>query len=53
MQEKCSVTEFHDRATEIRKIAQGIFDKAERKILLTFVDDCEKLAAENARADKP
>ena len=45
MQDKGSLTEFYHRAEEIRKIAQGIFDKTERKILLKFVKDCEKLVA--------
>lgn len=49
MQDKISVTEFYRRAMEIRRIAEGIFDKAEREILLKFVADCEKLAAKNAR----
>lgn len=35
--------EFRRRADEVRKIAQGIFDKGERRSLLEFVDDCEKL----------
>jgi hypothetical protein len=52
MQDKETVAEFHRRAEEVRKIAESIFDKTERQTLLRFVDDCEKLAAENARARK-
>jgi hypothetical protein len=49
MQDKCSVTEFHHRTKEIRKIAQGIFDMTEREFLLKFVDDCEKLVAPSGK----
>jgi hypothetical protein len=52
MQDKGTVAEFHRRAVAVRKIAQDIFDKTDRQTLLRFVDDCEKLAAENTRAGK-
>lgn len=52
MQDKGTVAAFHRRADEVRKIAEGIFDKTERRTLLRFVDDCEKLVAENARAGR-
>jgi hypothetical protein len=52
MQDKVPVTEFYRRAMEIRRVAEGIFDKTERKTLLRFVSDCEKLAAENAHKEK-
>jgi len=52
MQNKGTVAEFHRRADEVRKIAEGIFDKTERRTLLRFVDDSEKLAAGNTRAGK-
>ena len=49
MQDKGSVTEFYRRAMEIRRIAEGIFDKTERQTLLKFVSDCEKLAARGGK----
>jgi hypothetical protein len=49
MRDKDSVAEFGRRADKVRKIAEGIFDKTERRFLLKFVGDCEKLAAEKAR----
>jgi hypothetical protein len=49
VQDQGCVTEFKDRAKKIRQIARGIFDKAEREILLKFVSDSEKLAEEKAR----
>ena len=52
MQDKRTAAEFHQRAAEVRTIARGIFDKTERQLLLKFVDDCEKLATEKARAGK-
>jgi hypothetical protein len=36
-----------ERAAEIREIAKGLFDKGERRTLLQFVADFEKLAAKN------
>ena len=45
MQDKVAVAEFHRRADKVREIAVGIFDKAERRFLLKFVKDCEKLVA--------
>ena len=49
MQDQEVVAEFQRRADRVRKVAKGIFDKTERRFLLKFVADCEKLAAENAR----
>jgi hypothetical protein len=49
MQDKKLAVKIHQRADEVRTIAKGIFDKAERKILLKFVSDSENLAAEIAR----
>jgi len=37
--------EFERRAAEIRKVAAGIFNKKERKLLLDFLADLEDLAA--------
>lgn len=42
--------DFHRRAVQIRKIAKGIFDREERKTLLDFVADLEKLTA---KPEKP
>ena len=39
------------RADEVREIAQGIFDKAERRVVLKFVADAKKLAAKLSHAD--
>ena len=36
-----------ERTAEIRKIARGLFDKTERRTLLRFVTDFEKLSAEH------
>src|ERR1700690_1369028 len=49
MQDKGSVTEFYRRAMEIRRIAEGIFDKTERQTLLKFVSDSEMLAARGGK----
>jgi hypothetical protein len=35
---------FSRRASKVRNIAQGIFDKTERGVVLKFVADAEKLA---------
>ena len=48
MQDDGTAANFHSRADEVRKIAQGVFDNSERQTLLQFVADFEKLAAENA-----
>jgi hypothetical protein len=45
MQAKEKITEFRERADKVREIAQGVFDKGERRIVLRFVADSEKLAA--------
>jgi hypothetical protein len=52
MQDKKALAKFLRTADEVRKIARDLYDKTERQTLLRFVDDCEKLAAENARAGK-
>jgi hypothetical protein len=49
MQDEKLAAKFQQRAAEVRTIAKGIFDKAERQTLLRFVNDSEKLAAEIAR----
>jgi hypothetical protein len=41
--------EFHHRASQIRLIAEGIFDKTERGLILQFVDDCERRFATDER----
>jgi hypothetical protein len=37
--------EFNRLANEVRRIADGIFDKGERETVLRFVDDSEKRGA--------
>ena len=49
MPEKTNLDEFRRRANEVRGIAQTLYDKAERAIVLMFVDDCEKQIAKEAR----
>jgi hypothetical protein len=44
MQQKETLADFRIRATEIRRIAESVFDSADRKTLLQFVDDSEKMA---------
>jgi hypothetical protein len=34
------------KSDEIRKIAQGLFDKTERRVVMDFVAAAEKVAAE-------
>ncbi|HXL71209.1 MAG TPA: hypothetical protein VN935_08195 [Rhizomicrobium sp.] len=41
-----SAAKLYHRAKEVRKIARGIFDETELRILLKFVRDSEKMAAE-------
>ena len=45
MRDKSLAVELQRQAGEIRTIALGIYDNAERQILLKFVKDSEKLAA--------
>lgn len=45
MQDKVSADEFYHRAKKVREIAKCIYDKGERRVLLKFVRDSEKLAA--------
>ena len=47
MQDKDAAAEFHRRAEKVREIAQGIFDQTERRLVLKFVADSEKLVAPN------
>jgi hypothetical protein len=37
------IVDFGRRVAEIRQIAEGIYDKAERKAVLDFVSDVEEL----------
>jgi hypothetical protein len=39
------VVDFDRRVADIRQIARGIFDRAERKVVLDFVCDVEELVA--------
>ena len=45
MQDKVVISKIHTRAKQVRKIAEGLFDQKERRVLLQFVDECEKLIA--------
>jgi hypothetical protein len=38
---------YHDRAEEVRTIAQGIFDPNERARVMQIADDYEQLARES------
>jgi hypothetical protein len=49
MPDKNIETEIRSRMAKIREIAQGIFDKAERKAVLDLVKDYEKLTLPKAR----
>jgi hypothetical protein len=42
--------EFERRVADIRQIAQGIFDKQERKVVLDFVSDVEDLVGKTRLA---
>jgi hypothetical protein len=44
------LTPLEKRTAEIRQIAQGLFDKTERRTLLRFVTDFEKLSATPPKA---
>jgi hypothetical protein len=41
--DKESAAEFHQRANEVRKIVQNIFDKDERRFVMKFVKDSEEM----------
>jgi hypothetical protein len=47
MQAKEKAANFHDRAKKVREIARGLFDKTERRIVLRFVADSEKVVVES------
>jgi hypothetical protein len=42
--------DFGRRVAEIRQITQGIFDQAERKVVLDFVSDVEELVGKTPLA---
>lgn len=44
MQDKKAESQFYRRADEVREIAKGLFDRAEREIVMQFVEEAEKLA---------
>jgi hypothetical protein len=48
MPEHAGSKEISRLAQEVRKIAAGIFDKAEREIVLRFVEICETTLAESS-----
>ena len=41
--------EFRHRASQVRLIAEGLFDHTERRLVLLFVDDSEKRFANQER----
>jgi hypothetical protein len=41
--DKTTTAEFFLRAQAVREIAQGLFDKTERDIVLKFAGECEAL----------
>jgi hypothetical protein len=43
METEPSTADFLLRAQAVREIANGVFDKVEREIVLKFVTECEKL----------
>jgi len=45
MRKKVPRDPFKKRADEIREIARGLFDHAERRRLRKFVADCEKMVS--------
>ena len=40
-----AAVDFSRRAAKIREIARGIYDKSERRVVVKFVNDAEKLLA--------
>lgn len=48
-QVKGTAADFCRRAGIVREIAEGIYDKTDRRFLLKFVSDSEKLAAPTGR----
>ena len=51
MPERIPSNEFRHRANQVRTIAEGLFDKTERKLVLLFVDDCETRFAVHERGE--
>jgi hypothetical protein len=49
MQDKGAAADFCRRAGIVREIAMGIFDKTDRRFVLKFVSDSEKLTAPTGR----
>ena len=45
--------EFRHHASQVRLIAEGLFDQTERKQVLLFVDDCERRFARTRRVAAP
>jgi hypothetical protein len=44
---------YRRKAAEIREIAAGLYDPLERAVVLEFVADLERLAAENNTNHEP
>jgi hypothetical protein len=47
--DKDAAADFYRRADMVREIAEGIFDKTDRRVLLKFVSDSEKRVAQRGR----
>jgi len=48
MQANEKIADFLDRAEKVREIARGLFDQAERRIVLRFVADSLKFVETSA-----
>jgi hypothetical protein len=48
MQDKKVGPQLYRRAEEVREIAKGLFDRAEREIVMQFVEEAEKLVMPEA-----
>jgi hypothetical protein len=44
MKDKAPPTAFRSRADEVREIAKSIYDEKERRILLRFIAEYEKIS---------
>ena len=44
MHSEAQLAKFHSNAAEVRRIAEGIYDQKERRIVLCFVADSMKVS---------
>ena len=44
MHSEAQLAKFHSNAAEVRRIAEGIYDQKERRIILRFVAESVKLS---------